>query len=53
MLQGRGRCGALVNVIINFRFHTIREISRPAEDLSASQEGLCAMYLVSWVGVIQ
>jgi len=44
--QGRGRWGALVNVIINFRFHKMWKISRPAEDLSASQEGLCAMDLV-------
>jgi len=53
MLQGRGRWRALVNVIINFRFHKIWEISQPAEDLSASQEGLCALYLVSYVGVIR
>ena len=46
MHQGRGRWGALVNVIINFRFHKMWKISRPAEDLSASQEGLCAMDLV-------
>ena len=36
-----------MNVIINFRFHKMREITRPAEDLSASQEGLCAMDLGS------
>ena len=39
-----------MKVITTFRFHKMRKISRPAENLSASQEGLCSMDLVSLVG---
>jgi hypothetical protein len=39
---------ALVNVVIKtFRFHKMQGISGLAEDLLASQEGLCFMELVS------
>jgi hypothetical protein len=38
---------------LGMRFHKMQGISRPAEDLLASQEGLCFMklvrYLVRWV----
>ena len=38
---------ALVNTVMNLRFHKMREISWLAEDLLASQEGLCSLKLVS------
>jgi len=33
----------------NFMFHKVGKTCWPAEDLSASQEGLCSMELVSWL----
>jgi hypothetical protein len=46
MTQDRDRCWALVNAVMNFGFHKIRGISQLADDLLASQEGLCSMELV-------
>jgi hypothetical protein len=33
----------------NFRFNKMRGISCPAEELLASQEGLCSLELVSYI----
>jgi hypothetical protein len=37
-----------VNVVMNFGFHKMQGISQLANDLLASQEGLCSMELVSY-----
>jgi hypothetical protein len=41
--QERGRRRGLVNPVMKFGFHKMRRICRLAEDLFASQEGLCFM----------
>jgi hypothetical protein len=40
--QDRDRCRAVVNAVMNLRFHRKQGISYVAEDLLASQEGLCS-----------
>jgi hypothetical protein len=37
-----------VNLVMNFGFHKMRGYSLLAEELSASQEGLCSMELVQF-----
>ena len=46
LAQERGRWRALVNTVINLRVTRVRGISSVAEDVLASQEGLCFMELV-------
>jgi hypothetical protein len=43
MAQDRGWWQALVNTVMNFRFHKMQGISLVAGNHLASQEGLCAM----------
>ena len=43
LAQDRDRWWALVNVVMNLRFHKIWEISSLVEDMLASQEGLYSM----------
>ena len=38
---------ALVNAVMDHRFHKMRGISLLTEDMLASQEGLCSMELVN------
>ena len=38
-----------MNVVINFRFHRMREFLQLAVDLLGSQEGLCAMVVIRWL----
>jgi hypothetical protein len=43
LAQDRDWWQALVNVVMNFRFHKMQGISLVAGNQLASQEGLCAM----------
>jgi hypothetical protein len=43
----RDRWPAVMNTVMNFRFHKMRGISWIAEELSASQEWLCSIMLVT------
>jgi hypothetical protein len=43
MAKDTDRWRALVNAVMNIGFHKMRGISCVAEDLLASQEGLCSM----------
>ena len=48
LAQDTDRCRGVVNVEMNFGFHNMRGISWLAEELSASQEGICPIELVSY-----
>jgi hypothetical protein len=52
MTRNRDRGGAIVNAVMNFPFHKLREISWLAENHLASQEGLCSMELVSSISYL-
>jgi hypothetical protein len=43
LVQDRGRWWALMNAVMNLRFHKLRGISLLAANQLASQEGLCSM----------
>jgi hypothetical protein len=43
LAQDRDKCQSLVNMVMNFGFHKIRNISSLTEQLLASQEELCSM----------
>jgi hypothetical protein len=46
LAQDRDRWQVFLNVI-TFGLHEIQEISRIADDILASQEGLCSMELIT------
>jgi hypothetical protein len=48
LAQDRDRWQVLVNAVMNLQVHKMLRIFGLAEDLLASQEGLCSMELVGW-----
>jgi len=52
LAQDRDQWPAAVSKVMNCRIHKSREISRPADWQLASQEELCSLELVGWVGLV-
>jgi len=50
LAEGRGNCPALVDTVINPRFPQNTRGFLLAKDLLASEEGLCYVQIVRWVG---
>jgi hypothetical protein len=49
LAQERDRWQASVTTVMTFGFHNIWGMSWLAEDLLASEEGICSLELVSWL----